>query len=298
MPKYTVAMPSDDEPEQYNEVVGGKVLADSFKERGGWLRGGWSINGVQMRGFESNSPENLIAQINAKRPETGVFAQMEDGHLKLSHQSAAPILIDQGPGYQPPNKPGETPPAPAENTILADLGLEPTTEENDARAAQLAAGNNGVVGQMGDGQATRMDVRPGSPQSADEIDAQNRRMMSNSNPTWGGYAPHAPHETVPGTTTTGNRPQPVAPDSNERRVELQPGQPGPVGMAPTMPPETEEQRTEREAREAEAAEHQKQAQADEANRQLRAQEEAAEARRKADEQRKQQTPPVDNPPAA
>lgn len=222
MPKYNVAVPSDDEPEQYNEVVSSRPIADALKERDGWLRGSWSLNGVALRNFETNSPDNLVAQLNARRAETGVTAELEDGRLKLSHKSAAPILIEAGPGYQPPNKPGEKPEAPAKNTVLEDLGIEETHEQNEERRAQLANAN-GAVGQVGDGGAVRMDAprSTGPWQTADEIEEANRAMMRNPNPI-GGYAPHQPHETVPGTSTTGDQPVPVAPDSNERRVVIQP----------------------------------------------------------------------------
>lgn len=227
-PQYTLATPSDDEKESYNETVGGAVVADALKERNGYLRGSFAINGVMIPNFEANSAENVVAQINAQQARTGVYAQMdEDGHLKLSHASSEPILIERGPNYAYPNRPGEPARTEPTNTVLDDLGLEETTELNAARAQQLSS--NGRVGQVGDGGVIAYSGAPpsrGQFQSAEEIEAQNRAIMSNPRGiSSGSPAPHAPHETVVGTTTTGNRPIPQPADSNAQRVVLQPQTP-------------------------------------------------------------------------
>jgi hypothetical protein len=235
-------MEPDDRP-NYTEVIG-SPLADAFKNRGGHLRGGISINGVNFNNFETNSPENLVAQINAKFAETGVFAEIDEGGaLKLSHRSDAPIRIAKGANYQPPRQGDTLPPAYEENTVLEDLGLDETTEENEAIAAQNALGE-GRVPQVGDGfVAPALQPRAAADrqfQTADEIEAMNRGIMQNhrggiSGPIGsnaGGRAPHQPHESVPGTLTTGNRPMPVAPDSNARRVEVPPGQETALGTQP------------------------------------------------------------------
>jgi len=211
MVAYVMAHQKDDEPAPYYEVVSSRPLADVFKDKGGWLRGSFSLNGRMYNNFESNSPENFMALVNAKSSETGVRAELtEDGHVKLSQPSAQPILIAQGPAYYPPQAVGQ--PLPTDlppNTILEDLGFEETTEQNAAFAAQMSRGN-GLVGQVGDGR-----VVTGAGPTLDEI---NKRSLEDQAKGTGGRAPHAPHETVPGTTTTGDTPQRVAPASNAERV--------------------------------------------------------------------------------
>lgn len=234
----------DDRP-NYNEVIGSKPLADAFAERGGFLRGGIKIGQTDFRNFETNSPDNLIAQINSRYAETGVRADLtEDGRLRLAHQSDAPILLASGANYQPPRQ-GDTVPEPyAENTVLEDMGLSATDEENAAAAAQTLQGE-GLVPQVGNGSIPPMNIPAPSPegrrfQTAEEIEATNRAIMQNdrggiSGPIGsnaGGRAPHQPHESVPGTLTTGNRPMPVAPDSNAKRVEVPPGQETALGSQP------------------------------------------------------------------
>lgn len=305
MVKFTQAGADDDGPERYNEVIGSSTLADTLKERQGMLRGGFSINGTEFRNFEANSPDSVVSQINMQRQKTGVSAALEDGHLKLWHQSPEPIRIQQGMGYQKPNKPGEAPEPPAENTILDDLGLDETTELNEAHAAQMSAGN-GAVAQFGDGQAVQVGAAMPSGsqfQTADEIEAANRAMMQNPrgpNPM-GGRAPHAPHESVPGSTTTGNRPQPEAPESNVERAIADP-QTG----APKPADETDDQRRAREQSSSgqmtsdEADRRRVEAERDankkaERDRQLEEERKAEEARRS---QQGGQPNPTANPPAA
>lgn len=300
MPPFTVSGQKDNEPERYNETVGSATLADSFKERGGYLRGGMSINGVEFRNFEANSPMGVASLINSKQAQTGVLAEIEDGHLKLSHNSPAVIRIAGGPGYQQANKPGERPEPAAENTLLDDLGLDETTEENEAYAQQSAP--NGAVAQFGDGQVATPGVRAsqGPFQTKEEIEQANRAMMTNPrgpNPM-GGRAPHAPHETVPGTTTTGDQPKTEPADSNAERVQQQPQTPEQQEaankerdkQANRQPAQTGQQASsesdaDREAREKrEAEEKQKQIERD------------AEEKRRREQQ--QANPGGGNPPAA
>lgn len=206
---YSQSHQKDGEPERYNEVISSKPLADAFKDKGR-LRGSFSINGRMYYNFESSGPDNFIPLVNAKAAETGVRAELtEDGRVKLSHKSPQPILLAQGPAYYPPIPPGEKLPDDLPpNTILEDLGFEETTEANAALIAPPYA--NGLVGQVGDGRV----VTGGEP-TLDEI---NKRSLENQMRGTGGRAPHAPHETVPGTTTTGDTPQRVNPASNAERV--------------------------------------------------------------------------------
>lgn len=241
---YTVSGDKPDDRPNYNEVVSSKPIADAFSERGGFLRGGIKIGQTDFRNFETNSPENLVAQINSRYAETGVRADItEDGRLRLAHQSDAPILLASGANYQPPRQGDTVPEAYKENTVLSDLGFDETTEENAALAAQDAL-SEGRVPQVGDGRIPVMPIPPMNPegrvgQTAEEIEATNRAIMQNprgvSGPIGsgvGGRAPNQPHETVPGTLTTGNRPMPVEPDSNARRVVVQPGQETALGTQP------------------------------------------------------------------
>lgn len=206
---YAQSHQKDDEPERYNEVISSRPLADAFKDKG-MLRGSFAINGRMYHNFESNGPDNFIPLVNAKAAETGVKAELtEDGHVKLSHQSPQPILLTQGPAYYPPVPPGEKLPTDLPpNTILEDIGFEETEEARAAMAAQMRG--NGLVGQVGDGRV----VSTGEP-TLDEI---NKRSLEAQNKGTGGRAPHAPHESVPGTTTTGDTPQRVSPASNAERV--------------------------------------------------------------------------------
>lgn len=153
MPKYNIAHQADDEEQDVVEVVGSKDLRESFKERR--LRGSFSLNGYEFHQFESNTPANLVALLNAKRNYTHVDASIDDGgHLVLV--ANAPIRIAQGEAYV------ETAPAVGgdaadqvlaklktaadkdatkgedgkpKNTILEDLGLEATKADDKGVAA-------------------------------------------------------------------------------------------------------------------------------------------------------------------
>jgi hypothetical protein len=156
MPGYTASHVRDDEDHECPEVVGSTDLRDVFKDKER-LRGSFSINGYMFNQFETNSIDNLLAQLHAKEGMTHVMATIDDGyHLVLEAKSPAPIVIHRGSAYQ------EVPPAGGDpvanqvverlkaeanaryradeerepkNTILEDLGLSETQHEADKPAA-------------------------------------------------------------------------------------------------------------------------------------------------------------------
>lgn len=105
-----------------------------------------------------------------------------------------------------------------------------TEQERQALRDKDFAGKPGAVPQVDDGKFDRTTQQPtvtsapGGPQTADEIEVQNRRIMQNRQGISGtidgigGRTPSQPHETVPGTQTTGNREVFENPDSNAQRV--------------------------------------------------------------------------------
>lgn len=153
MPKYNIAHAEDDEDHDDFELVGSKDLRESFKEKGR-LRGSFFVNGYEFHQFESNTPANLVALLNAKRSYTHVEAQIDDGgHLVLIGNGPAPIRIAQGAAFVDPppvaasgdaadqvlqklKAAADKDAAKAEdgqpkNTILEDLGLEVTRVDGD-----------------------------------------------------------------------------------------------------------------------------------------------------------------------
>lgn len=110
----------------------------------------------------------------------------------------------------------------------ADKMANMSEAERQAMRDADFAGKPGAVPQVDDGRFDRTTqpkvVSDGPFQTADEIEAQNRRIMQNERGISGtidgvgGRAPSQPHETVPGTQTTGNRTVFENPDSNAQRV--------------------------------------------------------------------------------
>lgn len=148
------------------EIVGSKDLRESFKEHGR-IRGSFFINNVELHQFEANSPEGLVATLNAREWATFVHASIDDGHhLVLEAHSPAPILIRAGAPYV------ETPPAgdhqaqaigdavkkaieetrtkddkdkdkKPKNDVLELLGLDGAAKEQDKKQADAAkSGDN------------------------------------------------------------------------------------------------------------------------------------------------------------
>lgn len=158
MPAYNVAHQDENEDQDDFELVGSKDLRESFKEKGR-LRGSFSINGHEFHQFESNSPANLVALLNAKQNYTHVFAEIDDGgHLVLTGNGPSEIRIAQGAPYEEVAPAGGGDVAEQvlaklkqaadkdaskgddgkpKNTILEDLGLE-TTKSDDSDGQQAA----------------------------------------------------------------------------------------------------------------------------------------------------------------
>lgn len=106
-----------------------------------------------------------------------------------------------------------------------------TMSEAERQAMRDAdfAGKPGAVPQVDESKFDRTTQVPtrtsdGPFQTADEIEAQNQRIMQNRAGITGtidgvgGRAPAQAHETLPGTQTTGNRPVFENPNSNAARV--------------------------------------------------------------------------------
>lgn len=115
--------------------------------------------------------------------------------------------------------------AQAEAENVREMSQEERQKMRDADFA----GKPGAVPQVDQSQFDRTTQEPrpaerGKWQTADEIEEQNRRIMQNTRGISGtidgvgGRAPSQPHETVPGTQTTGNRQVFESPDSNAQRV--------------------------------------------------------------------------------
>lgn len=154
MPAYKIAHQADDEEQDDFELVGTKDLRESFRDKGR-IRGSFSINGYEFHQFESNSPANLVALLNAKSGYTHVGAQIDDGgHLVLTGNGPTPIRVGLGEAYveaQPLAGTGDTAAqvlhqlktaaendkhsddGRPKNTILDDLGLTATAETSDGK---------------------------------------------------------------------------------------------------------------------------------------------------------------------
>lgn len=217
MPKYTQSHRDDDEDDNCPEIVGSSDLREAFKEKGR-LRGSFSINGHMLSQFETNSIENLIAQLNAKSGSTFVDASIDDGyHLVLEAHSPAPIVIALGPPYtDPPARGGDTATdvvnklkSEAEqhgrrdendrnrNTILEDLGLEAT--EQDAEKGTLAPGTP-PPGMSAEDRKKAREERQSRPE-AGAIQGQTAELPTN--PTSPIGSPGGPAGEIAGTQRSG-----------------------------------------------------------------------------------------------
>ena len=177
MPMYKLAQPAEDEEQDFPEIVGSKDLRESFKD-GNRVRGSFFINGYEFHQFESNSIDNLVAQLNARQNRTHVRASIDDGYkLVLEANSPAPISIRQGAAWVDP------PPAVGSGDA-ADQVLQKLKQAADKDANKDDDGNpkNGILEALGleatddeHGVATGPGVPPAGMSAEDRKKAREQR---------------------------------------------------------------------------------------------------------------------------